>query len=326
MIALSALALSAAATLSAPPALAAGELALAAVPACSERTRAAIVFSEDTEGSAREALEAELGRACFTLTEVVGADEAALLDAARVVPARWLLVTKATLVEAPSASYLPYTKMPSYSLTIDVTAFDVPSSQRRGRAMRNANVVASLDEAATTREATRVIADAVRVLGAQMKEAPAVVAVDRSELSAEPRSCSALKEVVVLWHKANDPSGKAAVLRALEGRCVKVVEQIEGERTQAMEWARELNVPLIAVRTTLQRLAGLPASGATGGAVSHKLAITVDLVDAQAEGLKILKHATDSRNALRASDDADAWKKVEGSLLAAVLDKALAPQ
>ena len=305
MIAL-ALAFSAASALSAPR----------VAPECAAHTKAAVVYSEDTDASARDAVEAELARACFTLTEVVGADEQALLDAARVVPAPWLLMAKATLVEAASASYLPYTKMPSYSLTVDVTAFDVASGQRRGRAMRAAHVVASAEQAAGSRESVRVIADAVRVLEAQMKEPPPVVAVDRTELSAEPRSCGGVKDIVVLWHKANDASGKAAVMRALEARCIKVVEQIDGERTQAMEWARDLAVPLLAVKTTLQRLDA-------GAVVSHKLAITVDVVDAQAEGLKILKHASDTRNALRASDDADAWKKVEGSLLAAVLDKAM---
>lgn len=295
---------------------AASALAAPSAPSCVERTKAAVVYSEDSDAGARDAVEAELARACFTLTEVVGADEAALLDAARVVPAPWLLLAKATLVEAASDSYLPYTKMPSYALTVDVTAFDVASGQRRGRAMRNAHVVASLADAARARESVRVIADAVRVLDAQMQEAPAVVAVDRSELAVAPRACAGVKDVVILWHKANDASGKAAVLRALEVRCVKVVEQIEGERTQAMEWARELHVPLLAVKTTLQRLEA-------GAVVSHKLAITVDVVDAQAEGLKILKHASDTRNALRAADDADAWRRVEGSLLASVLDKAL---
>lgn len=293
-------------------------------PSCTERTRAAIAYSEDTDASARDAVEAELARSCFALTEVIGADETSLLDAARVAPAPWLLVAKATLVEAASDAYLPYTKMPSYALTVDVTAFDVASGQRRGRAMRNAHVVASAAQAAGTRESVRVIADAVRVLEAQMREPPAQVVVDRAELAAEPRACAGLQDVVILWHKANDASGKAAVLRALEARCIKVVEQIDGERSQAMEWARELRVSLLAVKTTLQRLEA--QGNAAGAVVSHKLAITIDVVDAQAEGLKILKHATDTRNALRASDDADAWRKVEGSLLASVLDKALPPQ
>lgn len=289
--------------------------------ACTERTRAAIAYSEESEATARDAVDRELTKACFTLTEVVGNDEASLLDAARVVPAQWLLVAKATLTETENESFLPYTKVPAYALTVDVTAFETGSGQRRGRAMRSAHIVASADKAATSREASRVIADAVRVLGAQMKEprvdtVPLIV-VDRAEV-AEAAPCAKMQDIVVLWHKSNDEAAKAGVVKGLSTRCVNVKEQITGDRNEAMEWARDLDVPLFAIKTTVAKV--------TDGAVlSHKLSLTVDIVDAKADGLKVLKHVTDNRSVLKAADDAEAWSKVEAALLTSVLDRALRP-
>lgn len=289
---------------------------------CTERTKAAIAYSEDSDDSARDAVDRELTKACFVLTEVVGADDAALLDAARAVPARWLLVAKATLAETANESYLPYTKMPAYGLTIDVTAFDTASGQRRGRAMRAAHVVASADKAASSRESVRVIADAVRVLEAQMKEpsraivSPVIVAVDRSEVAAQPAPCASLDDVVVLWHKGNTEVIKASITRGLEARCINVKEQFTGDRNAAMEWARDLDLPLLAIKSTVARIED-------GAVLSHRLSLTVDIVDAKAEGLKVITHATDARNVLKAADDAEAWSKVEMALLSSVLDKAL---
>ena len=64
------------------------------------------------------------------------------------------------------------------------------------------------------------------------------------------------------------------------------------DRTEAMEWARDLDLPLLAIRTTVARVTD-------GAMLSHKLSLTVDVVDAKAEGLKVLKHATDNRNVLK---------------------------
>jgi hypothetical protein len=277
---------------------------------CQETTRAAIAYSEDSDPSLRQAVASELARACFTLVEVIGAGAGGLLDAARVVPAPWLLRAAATAVDDGDASDL--------SVTLDVIAVDVKSGQRRGRALRNVRGRGPVEDVARSRDAARVIADAIRVLRAQMRETPPQVVVDRAELSVEPRGCADLKYIVVLWHKASEASAKAAVLRALEARCVTVLEQIDGERTRAVDWARKLYVPLLAVKTTL-----VPVDPAVHGA-SHQLAITVDVVDAEAEGLKILLHASDARHALGASDDVEAWKKVEGSLLGPILERALA--
>lgn len=294
--------------------------------ACTERTRAAIAYSEESEATALDAVDRELTKACFTLTEVVGSDEASLLDAARVVPAKWLLVAKATLTETENESYLPYTKVPAYALTVDVTAFETNSGQRRGRAMRSAHIVASADKAANSREASRVIADAVRVLEAQMKE-PTVsmqrvdtvplIVVDRAEV-AEAAPCTKMQDIVVLWHKSNDEVAKAGIVKGLNARCVNVKEQITGDRNEAMEWARDLDVPLYAIKTTVAKVTD-------GAVVSHKLSLTVDIVDAKAEGLKVLKHVTDNRNVLKAADDTEAWSKVEAALLTSVLDRALRP-
>lgn len=295
-----------------------------AAPACSERTKAAIAYSEESDEGARDAVDRELAKACFTLTEVVGADEPSLIDAARVVPAKWLLIAKASLTETENESYLPYTKVPAYALTVDVTAFDTASGQRRGRAMRSAHVVASADTAASSREAVRVIADAVRVLEAQMKE-PAtqnvdvqtmpLIVVDRTEVT-DPAPCAKMKDVVVLWHKGNDEASKAGVVKGLNARCVNVKEQFTGDRNEAMEWARDLDVPLFAIKTSVAKVTD-------GAALSHKLSLTVDVVDAKADGLKVLKHSTENRNVLKAADDAEAWSKVEPALLASVLDRAL---
>lgn len=297
-----------------------------AAPACAERTKAAIAYSEESDDDARDAVDRELAKACFSLTEVVGSDEASLLDAARVVPAKWLLVAKASMTETENESYLPYTKVPAYALTIDVTAFDTASGHRRGRAMRSAHVVASADKAATSREAVRVIADAVRVLEAQMREPSTqrvdaqtmpLIVVDRAEVS-EPAPCAKMRDVVVLWHKGNDEASKSGVVKGLTARCVNVKEQFTGDRNEAMEWARDLDLPLLAIKTTVAKV--------TDGAVlSHKLSLTVDVVDAKAEGLKVVTHATDNRNVLKAADDAEAWSKVESALLASVLDRAVRP-
>jgi hypothetical protein len=82
-----------------------------------------------------------------------------------------------------------------------------------------------------------------------------------------------------------------------------------------MEFARDLKRPLLAVKTSITRPAG--------AVVSHVLSMTVDVVDANSDQLKVLVHAQDTRNALRASDDADAWSKVEASLVDRVLTQAL---
>jgi hypothetical protein len=144
-------------------------------------------------------------------------------------------------------------------------------------------------------------------------EASHVIVVDRAEVS-EPAPCAAMKDVVVLWHKGNDEAGKAAVLKGLGARCMNVKEQITGDRNEAMEWARDLDLPLLAVKTTVARVTD-------GAVVSHKLSLTVDVVDAKAEGLKVLVHAADARSALKAADDAEAWSKVEPALMSAVLDR-----
>ncbi len=266
---------------------------------CAERTHAAIVY-EAHQPEARDAVDTAFARACFTLTEVVGTDDSTRLDAARAVAAPWLLVARASLAQQSSL------------ITVDVTAFDVDSGQRRGRAMRSARLLAG-ERADSARASVRAMADAVRVLRAQIDEAPAQMVVDRAELSAEPAACAHMQDVVVLWHEASDASGQAAVLRGLGARCVKVVEQVDGERTQAMARAQQLAVPLVAVKTALVRL-----DGQTQG-----LVLTVDVVDVQVAGERILTHASDTRHAMRAADGADAWRKVERSLVAPVLERAL---
>ncbi len=279
-------------------------LALAAIvptpSSCETTVKAGVAFVDDGDPVAAGLVEDALSRGCFDLVELkAGSDEQMLREAA---DARlpWLLVARAGLVEALED------RTQGTLFSVDVTAFDTAAGERRGRAMRSANLLGRASRATGSREAIRVVDDAVHVLRRQITEpAPPVVV----------HSCAQKTAIVLLWSKSVDEGAKAAVLRGLEARCVEAPDQFVADRAGALEFARDLKRPLIAINTHVEK--------PHAAVVSHVLTLNADVVDADADALIVTKHVSETRNALRADDDADAWSKVEVSLVGRVLDEVL---
>jgi hypothetical protein len=276
---------------------------------CEATVKVALAFVDDSDPLAAGAVEDALSRGCIDVVEVRAGSDAAMLAAAQAEGRPWLLVARAALAQAMQD------QSRGTMFSVDVTALDTSSGQRRGRAMRTANILGHAARATNTREAVRVADDAVKVLKAQMTSEPKPVTV------APPAKteCKTRSSIVLLWNKTSDAAGRAAVLRALDARCIDAPDQFENDRAGATEFARDLKRPLIAVKTSVQKPTNASA------VASHVLSMNIDVVDANADELKVLKHAGDTRNALNAVDDADAWRKVEVSLVGMLLDAALPP-
>jgi hypothetical protein len=264
----------------------------AASPECEQASLVAVAF-DDVLPAARAVLVEALNRACFAVVEIRHGGDEKMRAAARARGAARLVIGRAGLVEAMQDA-----RLHGVLFTVELTAFDVEGGARAGRVMRQATLLGNVVQATSTREARRIADDAVSVLAAQ--------------LAARPAPCLEQQEIVVLWHKDSDPAGKAAVRAALEARCLVASEELVGMRAQAMELARDLGRPLLAVKTSALRGQG-------------DVKVTVDRIDTSTDELHVLVHATEHQVIPGARDEAEAWAKAV-SLVNGALDRALAPR
>lgn len=273
--------------------LASAAIATPMQPDCDlPRVRAAVAWLDDAPEPAREVVTSSLDRTCVEVVDVPAGPQTSMLAAAREAGAETLVVARAELVGALQES------RSGVLFHVDLAAFDPEEGARRGHAVRQASLLGSPESALDSREAHRVADDAARVLRKQL---------DRSA----PRACATTRDIVVLWHKDTVDAGKAVVVRDLETRCLKVSDQIDGMRAEAVELARDLGKPLVAVKAVLATKSATPS-----------LVVTVDRIDPVAAELRILAHARESLEITDTTDDAEVWRRARATVRTA-LDKGL---
>jgi hypothetical protein len=240
-------------------ALLASVLAVPAVVSapCPEPQRVAVAFVDDTDAVARKSVEDALARGCFELLPVSPGTDLAVRAAAKRAGIPWVVVVRAGLVEAVQEH------AHGYLFTVDLVALE-SAGPHKAHAQRSATLLGGAAQA-SGREGARVADDAVKVLKAQM---------------AHPL-CAEKSDIVVLWHKDTDATGRRAVLKALEDRCVVASKEVDGMREQAMELARDLGRPLVAFKAFSDK--------------AGKLSVVADRIDEKSEQLVVEAHvdATD---------------------------------